>query len=253
MDEMLLRGYVSPEDFTGTDTQKLQAALDCAAQKDIRKVIVSGTYTVDTPLTVPAQTHLVLEKARIQASGEFPVLTAEKHQNFSFEQKWIYIEGEASAIGGMDFFNVSHIVLENLTITGPVTMEYCHDVRAEYVRFTGTGCLRVGSGCFGFILQHLTGSTLEISNEICCGDIVPGRAPDIHDIILRASAFETVALQAAEKAGMFNIQADHISGTVTLGREGDALPKERYFNLTFTDLGSLCLHNEVKHMYTENV
>ena len=123
MDEMLIRGYVSPEDFSGTDTEKLQAALNCAAQKDIRKVIVAGTYTVDAPLVVPARTHLLLQKADIRASGNFPVLTAEKHQNFSFEQKWIYVEGEDSSIGGMDFFNVSHIVLENLTITGPVTME----------------------------------------------------------------------------------------------------------------------------------
>ena len=63
MDKLLLRGYVTPEDFSGSDTEKLQAALDYAAKADIRKVVICGDYTADKVLTIPAQTHLVLESA----------------------------------------------------------------------------------------------------------------------------------------------------------------------------------------------
>ena len=39
MIELKLRGYVTPEDFEGTDAERIQKALDCAEKEDIRKVM----------------------------------------------------------------------------------------------------------------------------------------------------------------------------------------------------------------------
>ena len=61
MTDMQLRGYVTPEDFTGTDAEKLQQALNYAAESDIRMVVLSGSYHADTVLTIPANMYVVLE------------------------------------------------------------------------------------------------------------------------------------------------------------------------------------------------
>ena len=53
MREWKLRGYLTPEDFTGTDGEKLQLALNKAAELDIRKVIVTGIYHAEMPLIMP--------------------------------------------------------------------------------------------------------------------------------------------------------------------------------------------------------
>ena len=39
---MRLRGYVTPEDFVGTDTQRIQQALDTSAKYDIGRVVLKG-------------------------------------------------------------------------------------------------------------------------------------------------------------------------------------------------------------------
>ena len=56
---------------------------------------------------------------------------------------------------------------------------------------------------------------------------------------------------------VFNIQADHITApetAVIIGKAGSAVAKERYFNLTFTDLNApnqVLTFNEVKHAYIQ--
>ena len=56
MDNLLLRGYVTPEDFGGD----LQAALNKAEELDIRKVVLRGNYSCGT-VVIPAFTHLVVD------------------------------------------------------------------------------------------------------------------------------------------------------------------------------------------------
>jgi hypothetical protein len=96
-----------------------------------------------------------------------------------------------------------------------------------------------------------------ISNGVFCGDIVPGKEPDIKNIVLRRSKLTSgsVQLLAEEDCGMFNIQADEIIASqraVIVGKEGQTLPKERYFNLTFEALDApekLTWYNQAKHAY----
>ena len=47
--ELLLRGFVTPDDFPEETYEPLQAALDLAVSLDIRKVIVSEDYTAKAP------------------------------------------------------------------------------------------------------------------------------------------------------------------------------------------------------------
>ena len=124
---------------------------------------------------------------------------------------------------------------------------------------TVEGELKIGRGCANGILQYLTVGSAAISNQVFCGDIVLAKDPAIQNIILRDTALTdgSVCLVGSEDCGMMNIQVDHITApqtAVILGEKDAALPKERYFNLTFTDLAApqqFLQQNDVKHMYLE--
>lgn len=245
MDELLVRGFVSPEDSGGD----LQAAIDLAEKLDIRKVVLNGDYTATEPLTIPAYTHLVLN-GTLTAD-----LQSKKLCNYNFEQDRFFIQG-GKIIGDLYFYNSRRVILEDTEIDGNVTYEFSRDMRME--RCIVTGSVRIGRGCANSIFQDLTIGSFLISNSVFSGDIVPGKEPDIKNIVLRHSRLTrgSVELQAEESCGMFNIQADEIIApetAVIIGREGESLPKERYFNLTFEALHApqkLICHNETKHTYT---
>lgn len=251
MDKLLLRGYVTPEDFSGSDTEKLQAALDYAAKADIRKVVICGDYTADKVLTIPAQTHLVLESGVLNAN-----LQCEKISNYAFEQKPFCIQSKGGKlVGSLYFYNSRRAILEDLDVEGNVTFEYSREMRMERCKVAGQ--VQVGQGCANAIFQDLETGSFLISNKVFCGDIVPAKEPDIKNIVLRRSAIsDGVALIADTNSGMFNIQVDQIKAqktAVTIGEKGVQLPAERYFNLTVADLESaevpFVAHNEVKHAY----
>ena len=56
--ELKLRGYVTPEDFEGSDGERIQKALDTAKSEDIAKVVLMGSYKSDIPITIPARSML---------------------------------------------------------------------------------------------------------------------------------------------------------------------------------------------------
>lgn len=247
MDELLLRGYVTPEDCGGD----VQAAFDLAEKLDIRKVVLEKDYTCEQPLTIPAYTHLVLKKT-LKAD-----LQSKKLSNYNSEQDRIYIEGVGAGkiIGKLYFYNTRRVIIERVYIRGSVSYEFSRDMRME--NCTIVGSVQVGRGCANSIFQNLVVGNFIISNGVFSGDIVPGKEPEIKNIVLRSSKLTSgsVQLLADEDCGMFNIQADEIIASelaVIVGREGQTLPKERYFNLTFESLHApekLTFHNEVKHAY----
>lgn len=246
MDNLLLKGYVTPEDFCGD----VQAALNKAEELDIRKVVLRGNYSCGT-LVIPAFTHLVIE-GTLKAD-----LCSKKVCNYSFEQDRFCLNGGGKVLGNLYFYNTRRAVVEDLTIEGSVTYEFSRDMRMEHC--TVTGAVKVGRGCANSIFQYLTVGSFDISQEVFCGDIVPAKEPDIKNILLRDSVMTagSVSLVAAEEAGMFNIQADHITAPATavfLGKAGVQLPCERYFNLTLTDLEApekLAQLNKAKHAYIQ--
>jgi len=246
MDNLLLKGYVTPEDFCGD----VQAALNKAEELDIRKVVLRGEYSCGT-LVIPAFTHLVVE-GTLKAN-----LVSKKISNYAFEQDRFCLNGGGKILGDLYFYNTRRAIIEDLTIEGSVTYEFSRDMRME--RCTVTGDVNVGRGCANSIFQYLTVGSFNISSKVFCGDIVPAKEPDIKNILLRDSVMTTgsVCLMATDECGMFNIQADHITApetAVIIGKAGSAVAKERYFNLTFTDLNApnqVLTFNEVKHAYIQ--
>ena len=95
MIELKLRGYVTPEDFSGTDAERIQKALDIAKKEDIAKVVLNGTYKADNAIIVPSGMHLVLDDSLLYAD-----LKNEVVNNFSLESDRIYVEGKNSKIVG---------------------------------------------------------------------------------------------------------------------------------------------------------
>lgn len=247
MDELLLRGYVTPEDCGGD----VQAALDLAEKLDIRKVILEKDYTCEKPLIIPAGTH-VINKGILTAD-----LQCQKNTGYNFEQDRIFLQG-GKVVGDLYFFNSRRVILDGVHVQGCVTYEFSRDMRMEQCAVTGS--VNVGRGCANSIFQDLTVGSFTISNRVFCGDIVPAKEPDIKNIVLRRSQMTdgSVQLLAAEDCGMFNIQADEITAPATaviVGREGEQLEAQRYFNLTFETLNApqkLVYCNAVKHVY-ENI
>ena len=60
MREWKLRGFVSPKDLTGSDRERLQAALHEAAKLDIGRVVVEEALVCDGPVFLPGGMHLIL-------------------------------------------------------------------------------------------------------------------------------------------------------------------------------------------------
>jgi hypothetical protein len=244
MDNLLLKGYVTPEDFCGD----VQAALNKAEELDIRKVVLRGSYSCGT-LVIPAFTHLVVE-GTLKAN-----LVSKKISNYAFEQDRFFLNGGGKIIGDLYFYNTRRAILEDLTVEGSVTYEFSRDMRMERCRVREN--VYVGRGCANGIFQGLEVGGFALSGRVFCGDIVPAKEPDIKNILLRDSVLTegSVVLTAAEEVRLLNIQADHITApqvAVVIGEEEVALPPESYFNLTFTDLTApekLVAFNEAKHAY----
>ena len=96
MKQLLLRGFVTPEDFNGS----IQTALDQAARLDINKVVLTGSYSVSETLVIPEGMYLVLENVTLHADGANPLLRTRQEENYSFRQKFITIEGHNAKVEG---------------------------------------------------------------------------------------------------------------------------------------------------------
>lgn len=244
MTEWKMRGYVTPEDFTGTDAEKLQQALDCAVEMDIRKVVISKTCYANALITVPANIYLVLE------AGLHADLRCREIPNYSFRQDRIYLKGKGGKlVGDLRFYHTSHVILEDLHVRGNVAMEFSTDFRIENCKIFGQ--LTLGRGCGNAILQNLHLGSVEITAKNCDRD-VPGREPNVRNIALRDSQITgDIQLTADEDFGLLNIQIDHCSAeTVSVGKKDALLPAQQYTNLTLDALQTqLLLHNPCKNAH----
>lgn len=249
MNEFKLRGYVTPEDFEGSDAERIQKALDTASKEDICRVILKGNYKADTPITVPSHMHLVFDGGILYADLQNEVIN-----NFSFESDRIYIEGKNGCLfGNISFCHTRHTIIENLKITGSVTLNVSRDLRIEHVEITDT--LALGRGCQNAIVQYIKCGKVILSGKDEGYDIM-GRERIIKSIAVRASEIKNGAtLIAAEDCKLLNVQIDGIRSEntcITLGDKGESLPKEQYCNLTFTELDApkkIIFNNEYLHAH----
>ena len=267
MELLKLRGYVKPEEMNGNEEDRLQAAIDLAVKEDIRKVVLGGTYRVASPVKLPSGIEIVLKDGAKVIAENGPAFITEVacepgKNTWSFENARIYLKGEGNAeiAGGLTFYHAKYVVLENLTVTGTIFYEFAREIRMEYDTINGSVVL--GRGCNNFIMQYLTVNGKEnafvIDTKIECGEYVIGKDAEIHEIILRdvtANGEYAVRIDAAEKLGVFNCQIDHIqtNGAGVVIGDGKGLPKERFFNLTVTDVtgenAKVDRRNETKHCY----
>jgi len=242
-----IRGFVTPEDFTGTDSQRLQQALDFAAESDIRKVVLTGEYHAEQSLVIPAGMYLVLEGAKLYAN-----LENKKSCNFSFEQDRIYIQG-GNIIGNLQFYHTRHVILENVQVHGDADFAFSRDMRIEQADISGT--LTLGRGCCNIIAQNLRLGALQISSRKQQDDVI-GRDPTVRNIAVRDSQIAgIVSLTACEDFGLLNIQADHCGAKqVIVGQENNLLPPEKFTNFTLCDLTlqqGVVLHNPCRNAHIQ--
>ena len=235
MEEILLRGYVTPEDFEGSDTRRLQKALQMAMEWDLRKVVLEGQYVAEQPIELPAPLHLeILPGAKLTAQLHTPM-----EKNYSFAKQWLCLNGGGILEGDLQLFNCAHVTLENLTVTGTVSLEFCRWIRMEDVE---TSLLEVGKGCSEGIFQRLT-AQVRLDTTAGCGVAVMGIDPAVRSLIFRKLECKTAApalsLVAEKGAGFCNILANDVTAVDTAVSIGDPIGRnlpENFFNLSFTDL-----------------
>lgn len=267
--EMRLRGYVAPEDFEGTDTRKIQQALDTSKELDIGRVVLKGSYTVDETLWIHPMTDLVLEDATLTSAGDFPVLAnknlseTDKH-TYVFQDQYITIRGNGKIDGDVMLYNAFHVQINGIAFARTLRFAFTHEVRLYNSKFTGENGVVMTMGCNNFIMQNLTADcngTAVVMDATAEVDYVIGKEPEIHEIILQDSCFHTntpaITVNASTDARIYNMQLDHLKSdgvTLQVGTEGVEAPAECYFNLTgeFFDSGaeeSVVIKNPVKHCY----
>ena len=240
---LLLRGFVTPDDFPEETYEPLQAALDLAVSLDIRKVIVSEDYTAKGAILLPAGIHLVIQSASLTAD-----LKAKAPANCSFFLDHIYIEGRNGTVAGdISLYNTMHAVIEKLDIDGNVTLAFARKTRIEDVTLSGS--FTVGRGTAVLIAQRLNAKDAVIESTDKGEDVV-GLEPTVRSVAFRDSVVKNgVLLKAAEDFGLLNVQVDHLSGDVTIGDENASIPADNYFNLTVTDInGEVKCLSETKNL-----
>lgn len=272
MEELKLRGYVTPEDFQGNDSEKFQKAVDTAEAEDIRKVVIEKDYTVEKTILLPAEMQIVFKKG-VNVTAQNGVLFANKVKgdsekaSWSFEENWIYLNGEEGAelTGRLEFFHAGHIIIEDLKINGTIEFEFCREIRMERdtVISGEDAAIVLMRGCNNYIMQYnkIEGkkTAVLIDTKLQKGDYVIGKDTDIHELIIRANEMNgetAVTMGATEESGIFNVQLDHTKcngNGIVIGHPGETLEAKRYFNITATDFEGakqdIVKNNEVKHCF----
>lgn len=269
-EELKLRGYVTPEDFEGNDTEKCAKALEISEKEDIGKVVFAGKYVLTEALKVPSQTEIVLkEGAELTGETVFvnKVSTEPEKASWSFEDKFIYLKGAegASVNGDIAFYHARNVVLDHLTVNGQVTFEFCREVRMEYDTINSEKCcaVKLMRGANNFIVQYNKFSAKKAGirvNSTCeKGAYVIGKDVDNHELIFKDNEISAAAgfkFTAGEEAGIFNVQIDHNTVTekgIIIGEEERKLDKKRFFNITATDFSgaseAVVLLNDTWHCY----
>jgi len=267
-----IKGFVTVNDVTGNDdAEKLQAALWLAVKEDIRKVVVDRNLKIGKTVVLPAGIEVKFaEGIKVACDTELlftnEVSTIPEKASWSFEDKWIYLIGEKDAAigGGIRFYHAGNLVIEDLTVNGNVSFEFCREVRMERntIRSAKGPAVKLMRGCNNYIVQYNSfeapGNVLAVDAALEEGAYVIGKDTDIHEVIVRDNTMNgetAMFIGASEESGVFNVQYDgtKTEGTaVVIGREDETLDKKRYFNITSTEHSckkDRILNNDVKHCF----
>ncbi len=267
MDEMKIRGFTTPEDFSGTDSEKIQQAVNTAIEKDIRKVVISGKYTLKETVVLPPYIHLVLTGAEITSNGDFPAfmnenITKDKFYHcFSFEEDMFYLEG-GKIKGDISFYNAYRVVIDNMEIEGGLDFEFSNEVRLTNLKIEGKNGVNIKRGSNNFICDNVkitaenNGFTIDTADTK--RDYVVGKSADIHDLIIKNSNIKATcgfSLEAGEKTNLFNIviEDNSVAGTpLELSKREGELAPSHYRDITAvgfnpSDKNGIKLFSDTKH------
>lgn len=271
MDEMKLRGYVLPEDFTGSDSEKLQQAVDTAIAKDIRKVILKGEYTLEKTVFLGEQIHILFEGAKLTAAGDFPVFVNsnlcadEFYHSYSFQQDMFHINGEGEIKGDLFFYNAYRIVVDGLKIEGDLKFEFSNEIRLEHLDITGKKAIQLLRGTNNVIAQYLkikaADTAFLFDTAKTESDYVIGKDAEVHENIIKDCEIDApvaFAMEATENDRIFNtVIEDHKvtgKGLVISAKRGE-LAGEQYRDITAQGItgaaAAIELHSPVKHCYLQ--
>lgn len=230
-----------------TDTQAIQTAVNMAAEKDIRTVVIPATKTwqLEKPVYLPNGITLILDGAQICAAG-----TAFTNANggqadkmcLGGEQEHIYLLGtKGAAITGKNapqvyFNNVKEYGITGISFRGGegLGLRHCRYGKVQRVQFFESrfGIL-LGEGCNNNLLEDIVAETREEAVLWSADDsTIWGRGADMYDSSLcRLDAKTQGAPAVAVYTGPVAVKNLYIRDvtdrtekggvTVQLGKEGN--------------------------------
>jgi len=190
--------YVSP--YAGlSDREAMQKAVDTAAEKDIRTVLIPANkiWHLEKPVLLPNGVTLILDGAQIHAEGTaFTNANADDDAKLCLggEQEHIFLVGTKGAVirGGsgaqIAFRNVKEYGISGITFAGGagLSLQHCRYGKVQKVRFSGSRYgVFLGEGCNNNLLEDIAADTKEEAVVLSAGETaVWGRSADLYDMVL---------------------------------------------------------------------
>lgn len=188
--------YITPDPQL-SDSKAIQQAVNTAAEKDIRTVVIPATKTwhLETPVCLPNHVTVILDGARIQAEGiAFTNTNAEQAPCLGNEQDHIFLIGiKGAAITGgnapqISLKNVKEYGIRGISFMGGAGVEllHCRYGKAQQLRFAGSRHgIFLGEGCNNNLLGDVLAETKDEAVLWSAGDTaVWGRSADMYDSVL---------------------------------------------------------------------
>lgn len=188
--------YITPDPQL-SDSKAIQQAVNTAAEKDIRTVVIPATKTwhLETPVCLPNHVTLILDGAQIRADGvAFTNGNADRAPCLGNEQDHIFLIGTkgAAITGGsapqISLKNVKEYGIRGISFAGGAGVEllHCRYGKAQQLRFSGCRHgIFLGEGCNNNLLGDILAETKEEAVLWSAGDTaVWGRSADMYDSVL---------------------------------------------------------------------
>ena len=166
--------YISPLDFAGSDSQKIQAAVNEAVKTDIRVVVIPQKETpwvLDETVLLPGDVTVIVDGATVESAGiAFQNTNADDPTTKALggEQYEIYIVGCNSAtLKGAEkpqiyLSNVKGYRIAGLTFAGGMGLKlnYARYGKVQQLRFVGsTYGIFLSEGCNNNIIEDIEAET----------------------------------------------------------------------------------------------
>lgn len=169
--------YISPVSFAGSDSQKIQSAVEEAVRTDLRVVVIpqkpeNAPWVLEQPVLLPGDVTVILDGAAIESAGiAFRNSHADDPSTKSLggEQYEIYIIGRrgATLIATADapqiyLSNVKGYRIAGLTFQGGegLKLNYARYGKVQKLRFTGsTYGIFLSEGCNNNLIEDIEADT----------------------------------------------------------------------------------------------